>query len=159
MREHYGKEPDIDRRSLALWMPLSLAVAAVLLWLGLDLQPPGHAASIQTVPASPMIGAMGFAYLLSWAAFAYGISIGGPHESSTKLLLVASLLLPIAAVLALDYGITIGALLLAVVWLAALTLAAFRIARREPLGGLMFLPLIGSAVTSLLLTLTYWHLG
>lgn len=156
MREHFGREPDTDRRSLAFWMPISLVVAGLLLWLGLDLQPPGHATHIQNLPASPVIGAMGFGYLLSWAAFAYAIAISTPHDAATRSLFWLSLMLPIAAVIALDYGIPIGALILALGWLAALVLAALRIAQEEPLGGLMFLPLIGSAVASLLLTLTYW---
>lgn len=159
MREHYGREPDINRRSLALWMPVSLAVAGVLLWLGLSLHPPGHATSIQDLPASPVMGAMGFGYLLSWAAFAYAIAISTPHDATSRSLFWLSLLLPIAAVIALDYDTPIGALILALGWLATLVLAALRIAQKEPLGGLMFLPLIGSAVASLLLTLTYWWIG
>lgn len=159
MREHYGREPDVDRKSLAIWMPVSLVVAGLLIWLGLSLQPLGMASSVQGIAASPEIGAMGFTYLLTWAAFAYGVSISTPHNTITRGLLVLSLLAPIAAVLALSYGMTIVALLLAIAWLALLVTAALRLAKLEPMAGLMFLPLIGSAVVSALLPLTYWFIG
>ena len=115
MREHYGREPDINRKSLAIWMPVSLIVAGL---------PPGIASSVQGIPASPEIGAMGFTYLLTWAAFAYGVSISTPHNTMTRGLLVLSLISPIVAVLALSYGMTIVALLLAIAWLALLVTAA-----------------------------------
>ncbi|MDD4967187.1 hypothetical protein [Halothiobacillus sp.] len=159
MREHYGREPDIDRKSLVIWMPVSLIVAGLLIWLGLSLPPVGISSSVQGIPASPEIGAMGFTYLLTWAAFAYGVSISTPHNTMTRGLLVLSLISPIVAVLALSYGMIIVALLLAIAWLALLITAALRLAKQEPLAGLMFLPLIGSAVASVLLPLTYWFIG
>ncbi|WP_298219746.1 hypothetical protein [Halothiobacillus sp.] len=159
MREHYGREPDIDRKSLVIWMPVSLIVAGLLIWLGLSLPPVGISSSVQGIPASPEIGAMGFTYFLTWAAFAYGVSISTPHNTMTRGLLVLSLIFPIVAVLALSYGMIIVALLLAIAWLALLVTAALRLAKQEPLAGLMFLPLIGSAVASVLLPLTYWFIG
>lgn len=118
MREHYGREPDIDRKSLVIWMPVSLIVAGLLIWLGLSLPPVGISSSVQGIPASPEIGAMGFTYLLTWAAFAYGVSISTPHNTMTRGLLVLSLISPIVAVLALSYGMIIVALLLAIAWLS-----------------------------------------
>ncbi|WP_322629885.1 hypothetical protein [Halothiobacillus sp.] len=159
MREHFGREPDINRRALALWMPISLAVAVLLLWLGFHLSPPGSASSVQTLPASSQMGAVGFTYLLSWAAFAYAASISTPHNTTTRRLLGLSLVLPIVAVVTLSYGIVIGALLLAIVWLGVLVFTALRLAKLEPLAGLMFLPLIGSAVASILLPLVYLAIG
>lgn len=159
MREHYGREPDINRRTLAIWMPISLAVAGLLLWLGLYLPPPGSASSVQTLPTSSQLGAVGFTYVLSWAAFAYAVSISPPHGTRTHSLLVLSLVLPIAAVIALNYGMVIGGLLLAVGWLGVLVFTALRLARLEPLAGLMFLPLIGSAVASILFPLVYFAIG
>lgn len=156
MREHFGREPDINRRALAIWMPISLAVAVLLLWLGFHLSPPGGAGSVQTLPVSSQMGAVGFTYLLSWAAFAYAASISTPHNRTTHNLLGLSLVLPIAAVLALNYSVYILALLLAGGWLGVLVFTALRLAKREPLAGLMFLPLIGSAGGSILLPLIYW---
>lgn len=159
MREHYGREPEINRKSLAIWLPVSLVVAGLLIWLGLSLPPPGVASSVSGIPASPEIGAMGFTYLLTWVAFAYGVSISTPHTTTTRGLLVLSLALPIIAVLALSHDMTVIALLLAVAWLVVLVITGLRLAKLEPLAGLMFLPLIGSAVASVLLPLTYWFIG
>lgn len=159
MREQYGREPEINRKSLAIWLPVSLVVAGLLIWLGLSLPPPGVASSVQGIPASPEVGAMGFTYLLTWAAFAYGVSISTPHTTATRGLLVLVLALPIIAVLSLSHGMTVVALLLAIAWLAALVITGLRLAKLEPLAGLMFLPLIGSAVASVLLPLTYWFIG
>jgi hypothetical protein len=88
-------------------------------------------------------------------------SIHFQHRTNTMTrgLLVLSLISPIVAVLALSYGMTLVALLLAIAWLALLVTAALRLAKIEPLAGLMFLPLIGSSVASVLLPLTYWFIG
>lgn len=156
MREHFGREPNVNRCALALWMPLSLAVATVLLWLGFNLPPPGAGGSLQTLPASSELGAVGFTYLLSWAAFGYAASISTPHDTRTRSLLGLSLILPIVAVLALNEGLYPVAGLLALGWLGVLLYTALRLGKLEPLAGLMFLPLIGSAGASILLPLIYW---
>ncbi|MDG4866798.1 hypothetical protein P8631_02085 [Guyparkeria sp. 1SP6A2] len=148
-------EPIVDRRSLAYWMVASLLVAALLLWLGLGLHPPGTAYA-RTLPASPLSGAMGFAFLLAWAAFAYGASITAPHPKTERLALIATLALPLLVVLLLGAEMSMLALLLAIVWLAGLIWVAWQLAKREPLAGLMVLPVIGSAIASLLLSLTLW---
>lgn len=148
-------EPVVDRRSLAYWMVASLIVAALLLWLGLGLHPPG-AAYARTLPASPLSGAMGFAFLLAWAAFAYAASITAPHPGKERLALIAALALPLLVVLLLGAEMSMLALLLAIVWLAGLIWVAWQLAKREPLAGLMMLPVIGSAIASLLLSLTLW---
>lgn len=156
MREHFGREPQINRHALAIWMPLSLAVAALLLWLGIQTPPPAGAASMQTVPASTEIGALGFTYLLSWAAFGYAASISTPHDLTMRNLLALTLALPISAVVALNHELPITATLSAVGWLIVLAISAFRLGRREPLAGLMLLPLIGSAGAGILLPVIYW---
>lgn len=159
MREHYGREPDINRKSLAIWMPLCLVVAGFLIWQSLILPPPGGASRVHGIPISPELGAMAFTYLLAWAAFAYGIAISTPHGKATLSLLVASLLLPIVAALAFNAGMIQFTFLVAIAWLAMLVTSALRLGRLEPLAGLMFLPLIGSAVVSILLPLTYKAIG
>lgn len=148
-------EPVVDRRALAYWMIASLFVAGLLLWQGLGLHPPG-AASARTLPASPLTGAMGFAFLLAWAAFAYAASITTPHPTPERVALIAALALPLAVVFLLGAGLSLTALLLAVVWLAGLIWVTWQLAKREPLAGLMILPVIGSAIASLLLSLTLW---
>ncbi|HSH27742.1 MAG TPA: hypothetical protein VK972_08280 [Wenzhouxiangella sp.] len=150
-------EPTVNRPALALWMIASLAVAVSLLWLGADLHPPG-AESARTLPASPLTGAMGFAFLLAWAAFAYAAAITTPHRGLEHVGLWASLLLPLAIVVLLGAGQSLIALLLAIAWLATLIWTGWRLARREALAGLMVLPVIGSAIASLLLSLTLWVL-
>lgn len=150
-------EPSVNRSALAMWMPASLLIAALLLWLGAGLHPPG-AASARTLPASPLTGAMGFAFLLAFAAFAYGASITTPHRRTEQAGLWASLLLPLGVVLLLQAEWSIVALLTALVWLIVLIWTAWQLAQRQPLAGLMILPVIGSAIASFLLSLTLWAL-
>ncbi|MCL7744612.1 hypothetical protein LV476_06575 [Guyparkeria hydrothermalis] len=150
-------EPTVNRSALVLWMPASLLVAALLLWLGADLHPPG-AASARTLPASPLTGAMGFAFLLAFAAFAYAASITTPHSRSERTGLWAGLALPLGVVLLLQAEWSIVALLVALAWLAILIWTAWQLARRQPLSGLMMLPVIGSAIASFLLSATLWAL-
>lgn len=149
------KEPTVDRTALALWMPASLLVAVLLLWLGADLHPPG-ATSARTLPASPLTGAMGFAFLLAFAAFAYAAAITTPHRAAERAGLVVSLALPLAVVLLLRGEWSLPALLIAAVWLVTLIWTAWQLAQREPLAGIMVLPVIGSAIASFLLSVTLW---
>lgn len=150
-------EPTVNRSALVLWMPASLLVAALLLWLGADLHPPG-AASARTLPASPLTGAMGFAFLLAFAAFAYAASITTPHRRTERAGLWACLALPLGVVLLLRAEWSVAALLIALGWLAVLIWTAWQLARRQPLAGLMILPVIGSAIASFLLSVTLWAL-
>ncbi|MFP4252318.1 MAG: hypothetical protein ACOCY2_03240 [Guyparkeria sp.] len=150
-------EPTVNRPALAMWMIASLTVAALLLWLGAGLHPPG-AESARTLPASPLTGAMGFVYLLAWAAFAYAASITTPHRGAEHAGLWASLLLPLVIVILLGAGQSLIALLLAIAWLATLIWTGWQLARREALAGLMMLPVIGSAIAGTLLSLTLWIL-
>ena len=150
-------EPTVNRSALALWMPASLLIAALLLWLGAGLHPPG-AASARTLPASPLTGAMGFAFLLAFAAFAYAASITTPHRQSERAGLWASLALPLAVVVLLRAEWSLVALLVAITWLAILIWTAWQLAKRQPLAGLMILPVIGSAIASFLLAVTLWVL-
>lgn len=148
-------EPNVDRRALTLWMTLSLIVAVLLLWLGIDIHPSGTAGA-RTLPASPVTGAMGFTFLLAWAAFAYAAAITTPRPGSETGMLVLILALPLAVVLLLGAGLSPLALLVAVVWLGVLVWTAWKMARRQALAGIMMLPLIGAAIASLLLSLTLW---
>ena len=150
-------EPTVNRSALVLWMPASLLVAGLLLWLGADLHPPG-AASARTLSASPLTGAMGFAFLLAFAAFAYAASITTPHTRAVQAGLWAGLALPLAVVLLLQAEWSVIALLTALAWLSALIWTAWQLAQREPLAGLMVLPVIGSAIASFLLSITLWVL-
>lgn len=148
-------EPNVDRRALTLWMTVSLIVAVLLLWLGIDIHPSGTAGA-RTLPASPVTGAMGFTFLLAWAAFAYAAAITTPRPGSETGMLVLILALPLAVVLLLGAGLSPLALLVAVVWLGTLVWTAWKMARRQALAGIMMLPLIGAAIASLLLSLTLW---
>ena len=150
-------EPTVDRAALAVWMPASLLVAAALLWLGAGLHPP-DAASARTLPASPLTGAMGFAFLLAFAAYAYAASITTPHRGTEQAGLWGSLALPLGVVLLLRAEWAMIALLIAVAWLAILIWTAWQLAKRQPLAGIMILPVIGSAIASLLLSVTLWAL-
>ncbi|ANJ66581.1 hypothetical protein A9404_03570 [Halothiobacillus diazotrophicus] len=156
MRERFGREPNINRQALALWMPLSLAVAALLLWLGMQTPPPDGAASVQSIPTSSEIGALAYTYLLSWAAFGYAASISTPHDTMTRNLFALTLVLPVSATAALNHDLPITALLAALGWLIVLAVTALRLGKREPLAGLMLLPLIGSAGAGILLPVIYW---
>ncbi len=150
-------EPTVDRAALVIWMPASLLVAVLLLWLGADLHPPG-AASARTLPASPLTGAMGFSFLLAFAAFAYAAAITTPHRRPEQAGLWASLALPLGVVVLLRAEWSVIALLLAGVWMVVLIWTAWQLAQRQPLAGLMILPVIGSAIASLLLSVTLWVL-
>lgn len=150
-------EPTVNRTALAIWMPASLLVAILLLWLGADLHPPG-AASARTLPASPLTGAMGFSFLLAFAAFAYAASITTPQRLGETVGLWAALVLPLAVVLLLRAEWSVIALLVAIAWLAILIWTAWQLAQRQPLAGIMMLPVIGSALASLLLSVTLWVL-
>jgi len=149
--------PEADRGPLALWMIISLAVATLLLWLGGGIQP-GGAHWIRTVPTSPVTGAMGFTFLLVWAAFAWAAAVTSPHPGSERILLGLALGLPLAMVTLLRAGWPVVGLLGALAWLAVLVTIGWRLARREPMAGIMTLPLIGAAVSALLLSVTLWAL-
>lgn len=148
-------EPNVDRRALTFWMTVSLVVAVLLLWLGVDIHPPGTAGA-RTLPASPVSGAMGFTFLLAWAAFAYAAAITTPRPGTETGMLALILALPLAVVLLLGAGYSPLALLVAAAWLVVLIWTAWRMARRQALAGLMMLPLVGAAIASLLLSLTLW---
>lgn len=149
--------PEADRGALTLWMSASLAVATLLLWLGGGIHP-GEAHWIRTVPTSPVTGAMGFTFLLVWAAFAWAAAVTSPHPAPERALLALALGLPVVVVLLLRADWPVIGLLGALAWLAVLVAVGWRLARREPMAGIMTLPLIGAAVSALLLSITLWAL-
>ena len=102
---------------------------------------------------------MGFTFLLVWAAFAWAAAATAPHPTSERALLGLGLLLPVAVVLLLRAALPVVALLVALAWLATLVAIGWRLARREPMAGIMTLPLIGAAISALLLTITLWALA
>ncbi|MGM0516738.1 MAG: hypothetical protein ACQER6_03970 [Pseudomonadota bacterium] len=149
--------PEADRGALVFWMTASLAIAVALLWLGGGIQP-GGTHSIRTVPASPVTGAMGFTFLLVWAAFAWAAAATAPHPASERGLLGVSLVLPLIVILLLRADMPIVGLVIALAWLGVLVASGWRMARREPMAGIMTLPLIGAAITGVLLSITLWAL-
>jgi len=151
------QNPDVDRSALVLWMVASLLVAIALLWLGGGIHP-GEAHWIRTVSGSPVTGAMGFTFLLVWAAFAWAAAATAPHTASERGLLMLSLALPLIMILLLRADMPVAGLAIALAWLALLIAAGWRMARRLPMAGIMTLPLIGAAISGLLLSITLWAL-
>jgi len=147
-------EPAVDKRQLIFWMVISLSVGVAILWLSLGLQPAG-AEMMRASQISPVSGATGFAFLLVWAAYAYAISISSPHDVVELVYIWLGLILPVVVMLLLlRQGLSLLALLVAVAWLVVVVVCAWQFARRQPLAGIMLLPLIGSAITGLLFSLT-----
>jgi hypothetical protein len=151
------QQPEVDRGALAFWMIASLAVAILLLWLGGGIQP-GGAHSIRSLPSSPVTGAMGFTFLLVWAAFAWAAAATAPHPTSERSLLGATLVLPLIVILLLRADMPVVGLVIAIAWLGVLVASGWRMARRESMAGIMTLPLVGAAIAGLLLSITLWAL-
>jgi len=147
------QEPDVNRGSLFFWMPVSLSVGIAILWLSLGLQPAG-AEMMRASELSAVGGAMGFTFLLVWAAYAYAISITTPHKPVERVYLWSGLILPLLIMLLLWQEQALLPFLLGLVWLGVVITTAWGFARREPLAGIMLLPLIGSAFTGILFALT-----
>ncbi|MGC9456072.1 MAG: hypothetical protein ACP5DC_00990 [Halothiobacillaceae bacterium] len=147
------QEPRVNRESLLFWMPVSIAVALALIWIGLDLSSVG-VDTLQPASRMSLAGAMGFGFLLIWAAYAYAISITTPHDAKLKAQLWAGLILPIVVLALINGAWAVWAMLLALAWLALLLRLAWVFAPREPLAALMLLPLMGSALTAVLFSLT-----
>ncbi|MFP4155135.1 MAG: hypothetical protein ACLFQH_03505 [Halothiobacillaceae bacterium] len=143
----------MNRESLLFWMTVSIAVALALIWIGLDLSTVG-VDGMRGGAHTPMAGAMGFGFLLTWAAYAYAISITTPHSVAMKLQFWAGLALPVVVLLLLNAEWPVPAIVIALAWLGLLLRLAWVFAPREPLAAIMLLPLMGSALTAALFSLT-----
>jgi len=93
-------EPAVDKCQLICWMMISLGVGVAMLWLSLRLQPAG-AEMMRASQIAPLTGAMGFAFLLVWAAYAYAISISTPHDVVELIYIWLGLILPLVVMLLL----------------------------------------------------------
>lgn len=147
------REPDVDRRSLFFWLPVSIFTGLLILWISAGAEFAG-APAMQAGGFAPTTGVMALIFVLMWAAFAYAASITFPHGAVQKRLLWAALLLPVGVMLLLRAEWLAVALVLAVAWLAVAVMLAWRYAPREPLATLMMIPMGVAAFTSILLCFT-----
>jgi hypothetical protein len=150
-------EPTIQRGNLWFWLILSLASALAVIGLGLGLEPRG-AAVLRAPLHSPAAGAFGFGLLLVWAAYAYALSAGRAAGSRDLALAALTLGLPLLLMLLWLRDLNALALLVAVGWSASLVVMGIRLFQREPIAGLMVLPIFGTSLTGMLLSLTLWLL-
>ena len=150
-------EPTIQRGTLWFWLILSLGVALAIIALGVGLEPRG-AAVLRAPLGSPAAGAFAFGLLLVWAAYAYALAAGRAAGSREMTLVALNLTLPLGCMLLLLAGLILPAIVAAVAWAISLLVLGVILVQREPLAGLMMLPIFGSSLTVSLFTLTLWLL-
>ncbi|WP_019627234.1 hypothetical protein [Thioalkalivibrio sp. ALJT] len=148
-------EPNVQRGTLWFWMLISLGVALLIVALGVGLEPAG-AAILRAPLSSPAAGALGFGLLMIWAAYAYGLSAGRAAGSQEMGVVLLNLGLPVALILLWSAELNALAFFVAIGWAMTLVGMGVRLFRREPLAGLMLLPLMGVSVTAILMSLTFW---
>ena len=148
-------EPTIQRGTLWFWLILSLGVALAIIALGVGLEPRG-AAVLRAPLTSPAAGAFAFGLLLVWAAYAYALAAGRAAGSREMTLVALNLTLPLLCTLLLLAGHILPAIVSAFAWALSLLVLGVILVQREPLAGLMMLPIFGSSVTASLLTVTLW---
>jgi uncharacterized membrane-anchored protein len=148
-------EPTIQRGTLWFWLILSLGVALAIIALGVGLEPRG-AAVLRAPLSSPAAGAFAFGLLLVWAAYAYALAAGRAAGSRELTLVGLNLALPLLWMLLLLAGHILPGIVSALAWAISLLVLGVILVQREPLAGLMMLPLFGASLTASLLTLTLW---
>ncbi len=150
-------EPNIQRGNLWFWLIISIGAALALVGLGLALEP--HGASLLRAPTgSPAAGAFGFGLLLFWAAYAYALSAGRAAGGRDYPLVALNLGLPLLVMLLWLEGLYPLALLVALAWAVSLATMGVRLFLREAIAGLMVLPIFGSSLTAIMLSLAFWML-
>ncbi len=150
-------EPEVQRGTLWFWLLISLGVAAAIIGLGMQLEPAG-AAILRAPLESPAAGALGFGLMMIWAAYAYALSAGKAAGSQEMGLVVLNLGLPLALIVLWTWEINALSFFVAVGWAISLGGMGIRLFRREPLAGVMMLPIFGVSLTAILLSLTLWML-
>ena len=148
-------EPTIQRGTLWFWLILSLGVALAIIALGVGLEPRG-AAVLRAPLTSPAAGAFAFGLLLVWAAYAYALTAGRAAGSREITLVALNLTLPLLCTLLLTAGHILPAIVAAFAWALSLLVLGVILVQREPLAGLMMLPIFGSSLSASLFTLTLW---
>lgn len=148
-------EPDVQRGTLWFWLAISVGVALLIVALGVGFEPRG-AAVLRAPLSSPAAGALGFGLVMIWAAYAYALSAGRAAGSQEMGVVILNLGLPLALMLLWRAEINALAFFVAVGWAITLGGMGVRLFRREPLAGLMMLPIFGVSLTAILLSLTLW---
>lgn len=148
-------EPTVQRGTLWFWLILSIGAALALVGLGLGLEP--HGAPVLRAPTgSPAAGAFGFGLFLFWAAYAYGLSAGRAAGGRDYLLVALNLGLPLLVMSIWLGGLYALAIIAALGWSASLAAMGVRLFLREPIAGLMLLPIFGTSLTAIVLSLAFW---
>jgi hypothetical protein len=148
-------EPTVQRGTLWFWLIISIGSALVLVGLGLGLEPHG-AAVLRAPTGSPAAGAFGFGLFLFWAAYAYALSAGRAAGGRDYLLITLNLGLPAVVMLLWLGGLYALATIAAIGWSASLVTMGIRLFVREPIAGLMVLPIFGTSLTAIVLSLAFW---
>jgi hypothetical protein len=148
-------EPTVQRGTLWFWLIISLGAALALVGLGLGLEP--HGATVLRAPTgSPAAGAFGFGLFLFWAAYAYALSAGRAAGGRDYLLVALNLGLPLLVMWLWLAGLYALAMITALGWSASLVAMGIRLFLREPIAGLMLLPIFGTSLTAIVLSLAFW---
>jgi hypothetical protein len=134
-----------------------MGAALALVSLGVGLEPHG-AAVLRAPTSSPAAGAFGFGLFLVWAAYAYALSAGRAAGGQDYLLVILNLGLPMAVMLLWQDARYALAIVVALGWSASLVTMGIRLFRREPIAGLMVLPIFGASLTATMLSLAFWML-
>jgi tryptophan-rich sensory protein len=96
--------------------------------------------------------------LLVWAAYAYALAAGRAAGSRELTLVGLNLTLPLLWTLLLLGGHILLGIVSALGWAISLLVLGVILVQREPLAGVMMLPIFGASLTASLLTLTLWLL-
>ena len=148
-------EPTVQRGTLWFWLIISIGAALALVGLGLGLEPHG-AAVLRAPTGSPAAGAFGFGLFLFWAAYAYGLSAGRAAGGRDYLLVALNLGLPLLVMSLWLGGLYALAMATALGWSASLVAMGVQLFLREPIAGLMLLPIFGTSLTAIVLSLAFW---
>ncbi|MBS0002755.1 MAG: hypothetical protein KFF45_06735 [Thioalkalivibrio sp.] len=150
-------EPDIQRGTLWFWLIISIGAALALVGLGIGLEARG-AAVLRAPAGSPAAGAFGFGLFLFWAAYAYALTAGRAAGGRDYLLVALNLGLPLLVMVLWLEGLFALAIVAAAVWSGSLGAMGIRLFQREAIAGLMVLPIFGTSLTAIMLSLAFWML-
>ncbi|MFO8153477.1 hypothetical protein [Thioalkalivibrio sp.] len=148
-------EPTIQRGTLWFWLIISIGAALALVGLGLGLEARG-AAVLRAPTGSPAAGAFGFGLFLFWAAYAYALTAGRASGGRDYLLVALNLGLPLLVMTLWLEGLYLLAVVAAIVWSSSLAAMGIRLFQREAIAGLMLLPIFGTSLTAIVLSLAFW---
>jgi hypothetical protein len=130
-----------------------VALAITALGAGLEIR---GAAVLRAPLSSPVAGAFGFGLLLIWAAYAYALAAGRASGGREMALIGLNLTMPLVWMLLLLAGHILPGIVSALAWALSVLVLGVILVQREPLAGLMMLPVFGTSLTAILLTLTLW---